>query len=116
LNRKSIIEKRLLLALDQQNLKVFYQPQVDLKTGKITAVEALVRWHDEEVGVVSPDELIPIAEETGLINDIGSYMIEEACKQAAEWRKQGFPIKVGINISVREFRDKNMAKSILNTL
>lgn len=116
LNRKSIIEKRLLLALDQHNLKVLYQPQMDLKTGKINAVEALVRWDDEQIGVVSPDELIPIAEETGLINDIGSFMIEEACKQAATWYQQGFNLKVGINLSVREFRDKNMAKFILNTL
>lgn len=116
INRKSIVEKRLLLALDQQNLKVLYQPQVDIHTGKITAVEALVRWEDEEIGVVSPDELIPIAEETGLINNIGSFMIEEACKQAAKWNKDGLDLKVSINLSVREFRDKNMAKSILNIL
>ncbi|QBK24637.1 bifunctional diguanylate cyclase/phosphodiesterase [Ureibacillus thermophilus] len=116
LNRKSMIEKRLLLALDQRNLKVLYQPQVDLKTGKIYAVEAFVRWEDEEIGVVNPDELIPIAEESGLINNIGSFMIEEACKQAAEWLRQGLELKVGINMSVREFRDKNMAKFILDTL
>lgn len=116
LNRKSMIEKRLLLALDQRNLKVLYQPQVDLRTGKIYAVEAFVRWEDEEIGVVSPDELIPVAEESGLINNIGSFMIEEACKQASEWLKQGLELKVGINMSVREFRDKNMAKFILDTL
>lgn len=116
LSRKSIIEKRLLLALDQHNLKVLYQPQVDLKTGKIYAVEAFVRWEDEEIGVVSPDELIPVAEESGLINNIGSFMIEEACKQAAQWQQQGIELKVGINLSVREFRDKNMAKFILDTL
>lgn len=116
LNRKSIIEKRLLLALDQKNLKVLYQPQLDLKTEKIVAVEALVRWEDEKIGVVAPDELIPIAEETGLINNIGSFVIEEACKHAAEWKKNGLNIKVGINLSVREFRDKNMAQFILDTL
>ena len=116
INRKSIIEKRLLLALDQQNLKVFYQPQVDIQTGKILAVEALVRWEDDEIGVVKPEELIPIAEETGLINNIGSFVIEEACKQAVKWQKAGLDLKVTINLSVREFRDKNMAKSILTTL
>ncbi|MEK4228156.1 EAL domain-containing protein [Solibacillus sp. FSL H8-0538] len=116
LNRKSIVEKRLLLALDQKNLKVLYQPQLDLNTGKITAVEALVRWDDEVIGVVSPDELIPIAEETGLINNIGSFMIEKACEQALAWRDAGIDLKVSINSSVREFRDKNMAKSILETL
>lgn len=116
INRKSIIEKRLLLALDQQNLKVFYQPQVDIHTGKILAVEALVRWEDDQIGVVKPEELIPIAEETGLINNIGSFVIEEACKQAVKWHKLGLDLKVTINLSVREFRDKNMAKSILMTL
>ncbi|HWL12556.1 MAG TPA: EAL domain-containing protein, partial [Ureibacillus sp.] len=116
INRKSIIEKRLLLALDQQNLKVLYQPQVDIQTGRITAVEALVRWEDDEIGVVKPEELIPIAEETGLINNIGSFVIQEACKQAVKWHKEGLNLKITINLSVREFRDKNMAKSILSTL
>lgn len=116
LNRRSIVEKRLLLALDQKNLHVLYQPQLDLRSGKITAVEALVRWDDEEIGTVSPDELIPIAEETGLINNIGSFMLEKACEQAVLWKNAGHPIKVSINSSVREFRDKNMAKSILETL
>lgn len=116
LNRKSIIEKRLLLALDQNNLEVLYQPQFDLKSKRIVGVEALVRWEDEEIGVVSPDELIPIAEETGLINNIGSFVIEKACKQAVEWHKQGLELKVSINLSVNEFRDKNMAKMIMNTL
>ncbi|WP_341301453.1 EAL domain-containing protein [Lysinibacillus sp. FSL H8-0500] len=116
LNRKALIEKRLLQALDQKNLKVFYQPQIDIVSGHIITVEALVRWEDEIIGVVSPDELIPIAEETGLINNIGSFMLEKACEQALTWKKAGYDFKVSINLSVREFRDKNMAKSILNTL
>ncbi|MEO4053874.1 EAL domain-containing protein [Solibacillus sp. CAU 1738] len=116
LYRKSLIEKRLLLALDQKNLKVLYQPQLDMKTGKIVAVEALVRWEDEEIGVVSPDELIPVAEETGLIHNIGSFMLEKACEQALAWNAAGIPLRVSINSSVREFRDKNMARSIIDTL
>lgn len=116
LNRKSLVEKRLLLALDQKNLKVLYQPQLNLSTGKIYGVEAFVRWEDEEIGVVKPDELIPIAEETGLINNIGSFMLEKACEQALKWKNEGLNLKVSINSSVREFRDKNMAKSILDTL
>jgi PAS domain S-box-containing protein len=116
LNRKALIEKRLLQALDQKNLKVLYQPQIDVYSGKVTAVEALVRWEDEEIGVVKPDELIPIAEETGLINNIGSFMLEKACEQALLWKKAGYDLKVSINSSVREFRDKNMAKSILEMI
>lgn len=116
LNRKALIEKRLLQALDQKNLKVLYQPQIDVYAGKVTAVEALVRWEDEVIGVVTPDELIPIAEETGLINNIGSFMLERACEQALLWKKAGYDLKVSINSSVREFRDKNMAKSILEMI
>lgn len=116
LNRKALIEKRLLQALDKKNLKVLYQPQVNVESGNITAVEALVRWEDEVIGVVTPDELIPVAEETGLINNIGSFMLEKACEQALIWKKAGFDLKVSINSSVREFRDKNMAKSVLDTL
>ena len=116
LNRKSLVEKRLLLALDQDDLNVLYQPQWDLHTGKISTVEALVRWNDDEIGVVSPDELIPIAEETGLIHNIGKFMLEKACEQALKWQEAGLDLKVSINSSVGEFRDKNMAKSILEIL
>lgn len=116
LHTKSVIEKRLLVALDKKDLKVLYQPQLDLKSGRITTVEALVRWDDEEIGSVPPDVLIPIAEETGLINDIGSFMLEQACQQAAEWYKKGIDLKVSINSSVREFRDKNMVKQIRKIL
>lgn len=116
LNRRSIVEKRLLLALDQRNLDVYYQPLMDAHTNEIIAMEALVRWHDEEIGTVTPDELIPIAEETGLINEIGKFMLEKACLQAVEWQAQGYSLKVSINSSVREFRDKNMAQSILETI
>ncbi|MBS7345897.1 MAG: EAL domain-containing protein [Caryophanon sp.] len=116
LNRRSIVEKRLLLALDQRNLDVYYQPLVDAVSNKVIAMEALVRWHDEEIGTVSPDELIPIAEETGLISEIGNFMLEKACLQAVEWQKQGYDLKVSINSSVREFRDKNAAKTMLEII
>ncbi|MBK3495502.1 EAL domain-containing protein [Viridibacillus sp. YIM B01967] len=116
LSTKALIEKRLLIALDEKNLKVLYQPQLNLATGKITGVEAFVRWEDEEIGIVTPDVLIPIAEETGLINDIGTFMLEQACLQAATWHKKGLNLKVSINSSVREFRDKNMVLQIRKVL
>lgn len=116
LSTKAIIEKRLLIALDKKNLKVLYQPQLNLETGNITGVEALVRWEDEEIGIVTPDVLIPIAEETGLINDIGAFMLEQACLQAVAWHKKGLDLKVSINSSVREFRDKNMVQHIRKVL
>jgi len=116
LSRKAIIEKRLLQALHHKDLQVVYQPQVDLKTGKVDTVEALVRWEDEVLGTVPPNELIPIAEETGLIHDIGTFMLNHACNQAAIWEKQGQPMKISINSSIREFRDKNMMKIIRQSL
>lgn len=112
LSRTIQIEKRLLEALNQQDLHVMYLPQKDIKTGRITAVEALVRWEDEVLGVVPPEELIPIAEETGLINEIGTFMLEKCCEQAAIWQNKGYPVKVSFNSSIREFRDKNMPKII----
>ncbi|GGA22202.1 EAL domain-containing protein [Psychrobacillus lasiicapitis] len=116
LTRRAQIEKRLLEALNQHDLHVLYLPQKDVLTNQITAVEALVRWDDDVLGIVSPEELIPIAEETGLINKIGSFMLEKVCEQAAIWQQKGIPIKVSFNSSIREFRDKNMVKTIRNML
>ena len=116
LSRKIQIEKRLLVALNQNDLHVMFLPQKDVKTGAITSVEALVRWEDSVLGTVSPEELIPIAEETGLINEIGQFMLEKSCEQAAIWHRKGMPIKVSFNSSIREFRDKNMVKTIRKVL
>lgn len=116
LNRAALLETRLLKALDEKNLHVLYQPQVNTQTQKICGVEALVRWDDDVVGSVAPGELIPLAESTGLIHNIGNYMLREACQQAVSWKKAGTPITVSINASVREFRDKNMADVVLQTL
>ena len=116
LSKRAMIEKRLMIALDQKDLKVLYQPQLNLKSNKIEAVEALVRWEDSELGIIPPDVLIPIAEETGLINDIGTFMLEKSCEQAVAWKASGHDIRVSINSSVREFRDKNMVKLIREVL
>ena len=117
LSRKVQIEKRLLEALNHRDLHVMFLPQQDVKTGtRITSVEALVRWEDSVLGTVSPEELIPIAEETGLINEIGQFMLEKSCEQAAIWAQKGMPIKVSFNSSIREFRDKNMVKTIRKVL
>ncbi|MFC4410776.1 EAL domain-containing protein [Chungangia koreensis] len=116
LNRKIMIEKQLMKALDRKDLQVVYQPQVDLNTNRIVSVEAFVRWQDEVLGVVSPEELIPVAEESGLIQDIGAFMLEQSCQQAAAWAKLGYDLKVSINSSVREFRNPNMVKTVMETL
>ena len=103
LNRRAIIDRKLLTALNHNNLQVVYQPQFDIATNKINMYEALVRWEDDELGYISPDELIPIAEENGLIHEIGAFVLEEAAKLATEWNDKGHAISISVNSSVREF-------------
>jgi diguanylate cyclase (GGDEF)-like protein/PAS domain S-box-containing protein len=103
-NRKMELEQRLRKALEQEILEVYYQPKLDLRTKKITGMEALVRWNDSEIGTVSPTEFIPLAEETGMIVPLGKWVLETACKQNIEWQKMGYdPIHVCVNISSRQF-------------
>jgi diguanylate cyclase (GGDEF)-like protein/PAS domain S-box-containing protein len=94
-----------------------YQPQVDLKSGRIFAVEALVRWDHPTLGVVSPAQFIPLAEETGLIVPLGDWVLQEACRQNKEWQDAGHaPITVCVNVSARQFQDENWPSRVLRTL
>lgn len=117
LNRRLEIDRKMLTALDRHSLHVAYQPQFDVASGKITCYEALVRWEDDELGVISPDELIPIAEENGLIEEIGAYVAEEAMTFATAWHRAGIDMRVSINSSIRESLNpqwKDRLISILN--
>ncbi|AIY06463.1 sensory box, GGDEF family protein [Planococcus sp. PAMC 21323] len=116
LSRKAAIEKHLIYALDRKNLQLLYQPIVNLTNGKVERVEAFVRWTDSEIGVVTPDELIPIAEENGLINKIGSFVVETACRQLKDWKAKNIELQISINSSIHEFRDKDMSKMLLENL
>lgn len=116
LNRKAIIDRKLLVALDHNRLQVVYQPQFDIASGKVSLYEALVRWEDEELGTIMPDELIPIAEENGLIHNIGAFVIEEAAKLGALWESKELPCTISVNSSVREFSDSRMKNKILEIL
>lgn len=116
LNRKSIIDQKLLTALNDNDLQVVYQPQVDIATGKVILYEALVRWNDDELGSITPDELIPIAEENGLIHKIGAFVLSEAAQLAAKWNAQGKAINISVNSSVREFSNQNLKDEITQIL
>lgn len=116
LNRKSIIDRKLLTALNDNDLEVFYQPVLDLATGTIVQYEALVRWNDEELGAITPDELIPIAEENGLIHKIGTFVLTEAAQLAARWKDEGHELKVSVNSSVREFGNPKFKEDITGIL
>lgn len=99
------IETGLHRALDRHELRLTYQPKVDLATGAITGAEALIRWRHPDRGLMLPAEFLPIAEETGLILGIGRWVLREACEQARRWIDAGRPMTIAVNVSALEFRD-----------
>lgn len=116
LNRKSLISQKLLAAIDDKKLQVVYQPQVDRKTGSIVLYEAFVRWEDDQLGTISPDELIPIAEENGLIENIGMFVLTESAELAATLNQAGKPTVISVNTSIREFISPTRNKQIMDVL
>lgn len=104
------IENGLRKAIEMEQLFVVYQPQVDLSTGSIEVVEALVRWRMPDGTVRMPDEFIPIAEESGLIIPLGEQVLRRACKDVAGLRAEGFDLKVAVNFSARQFRELDIAQ------
>lgn len=112
-----VLEQDLHKAIVNGELFVMYQPQVDLRTGKILALEALVRWKHPKRGLISPAEFIPIAEATGLIIPIGEYVLKESCMQLKEWHRNGLPpIGVSVNLSTRQFFQQNIVEIVENIL
>jgi diguanylate cyclase (GGDEF)-like protein/PAS domain S-box-containing protein len=100
------IEQGLRCALERHELTLNYQPRIDLKSGALTGAEALLRWTHPTLGTVSPEQFIPIAEESGLILPIGAWVLHEACKQASAWADAGLPLTtISVNVSAVEFRD-----------
>ncbi len=116
-SRNMDIENGLRKVLEFDQLSLHYQPKVDLKTFEIIGVEALVRWEHPVLGMVSPAEFIPLAEETGLIIPIGEWVLREACKQSKEWEENGLGIvPVAVNISVRQIKDDGFVEMVEDTL
>jgi diguanylate cyclase (GGDEF)-like protein/PAS domain S-box-containing protein len=99
------LESRLSQALDREELRLHYQPQVCVSTGRVVGVEALMRWQANELGFVSPSTFIPLAEESGLITRIGAWAVHEACRQAVDWKRAGFPLQMGVNLSAAQLMD-----------
>ena len=107
------LETHLRLALENNELSLHYQAKLDIKTDTITGVEALLRWHNPQLGEVSPTQLIPVAEETGLIVPIGRWVMKTACKQNVAWQRQGLPpVCMAVNLSRRQFMDNNLVEDI----
>lgn len=97
------IERALRRALENNEFHLVYQPQMDLRAGRIVGVEALLRWNHPDRGPVPPVQFIPLLEETGLISAVGNWVLETACMQAMDWTAAGMPLRVGINLSPRQF-------------
>jgi len=109
-SRRLTLETRMRRALERDEFRLMYQPIRDARTGRASAAEALIRWFDADGVVICPDEFIPIAEETGLIVEIGAWVLKTACQQAVEWHRRGFErIRLSVNLSVEQLRDLGIA-------
>jgi len=116
-SRKLTVETQLRHALERDQIKLHYQPKVDLRTGALSGVEALMRWEHPELGNVSPAVFIPLAEETDLIHSLGKWALEQACAKAVEWRSKGLgTLSVAVNLSVRQFDNENLHSEIAGIL
>ena len=115
--RKMMIEKQLRKALEKDEFELYYQPIMNLKTNEIVAVESLLRWNNETLGQVPPDDFIPIAEETGMIIPIGKWVLETATHQNVRWQKAGYnPFKISVNVSVMQLLDPLFVNMVKNAV
>lgn len=111
------LENRLRHALEENQLELFYQPQVDTLSGELIGMEALIRWRQADGSMIPPDKFIPIAEECGLIVPIGAWVLHEACRQNQAWLKEGIcRVPVGVNLSARQFDDTELLATIKSAL
>jgi diguanylate cyclase (GGDEF)-like protein/PAS domain S-box-containing protein len=116
-HEKFLMQKDLRNALLRSEFVLHYQPQVDLRSGRVFAVEALIRWNHPRLGVIAPLRFIPMAEETGLIVPIGDWVLREACRQNRAWQAAGFqPMTVCVNVSARQFKERNWVSRVANAL
>ena len=111
------LEARLRQAIDQQELRVFYQPQIDIASGQIVGAEALVRWQNPTEGLIFPEQFIPIAEETDLIIAIGTWVLRETCRQGRQWLDEGLPaLTLSVNVSPHQFRRQDINALVAKVL
>jgi diguanylate cyclase len=111
------LEKSLRRAMENREFELHYQPKVNVKSGAVTAMEALIRWRDPQKGLISPVEFIPLAEELGLIIPLGAWVLITACQQNKQWQAAGLPrIRVAVNLSAVQFRQKNLVEFISQVL
>ena len=116
-SRRIQLEQQLRSALEDNGLEIHYQPQVNLHTGDLSGFEVLLRWPHPELGNVSPEEFVPLAEEIGLIIPIGHWLLREACHQAASWQRAGLdPVKIAVNVSGLQFNQPDFISTLSGAL
>ncbi len=112
-----VLENNLRHALEKEEFRLYFQPQIDLHTKNIIGIEALLRWQHPEQGLLKPEQFIPFTEETGLIEPIGEWVLQEACNAAKKWQTQGLaPIRIAVNLSLRQFVANNFVGKVAKTL
>jgi diguanylate cyclase (GGDEF)-like protein len=115
--KRLTLEAALRRALERNEFELHYQPKMDLRSGEAIGVEALIRWKHAELGMVPPGQFIPVAEESGLIEPIGAWVLREACRQAREWQDAGHEgVRIAVNLSARQFRNQRLASEIRKCL
>jgi diguanylate cyclase (GGDEF)-like protein len=111
------LEGSMRRGLERDEFVVYYQPKVEIRTGRVTGFEALVRWKHPDLGMVSPAQFIPLAEETGLIVPLGEHVLRQACRQNKEWQRQGLaPVRMAVNLSSIQFQQPQLASVIRRVL
>ncbi|MBY6031500.1 EAL domain-containing protein [Halomonas sp. DP8Y7-1] len=116
-DRRSILEQRLRHALDNDGLTLAYQPKINVHSGQVAGVEALLRWHDEELGQIAPDEAIPLAEDCGLILPLGEWVLRTACRFSCQWMEEtGQALPVAVNISAIQLNHRGFVDTIKTVL
>jgi diguanylate cyclase (GGDEF)-like protein len=114
---EQLIEKELQGALERGELRVYYQPRVNINSRKITGMEALLRWHHPKMGIVAPSVFIPVAEESGLIVPIGEWVLQQACIQNQTWQAAGLPpVTIAVNLSLKQFHQPDLVERVTEIL
>ena len=112
-HEKVILESGLRRAIERGELRLLYQPKIDLASGKIIGAESLVRWQHPKLGLILPERFIPVAEESDLIVELGEWVLNAACEQLCAWQQEGFALQVAVNVSARQFRRGNLEDRVV---
>lgn len=112
IERRMKIYQRLRLALKNNGLELHYQPQIDLSSGGVVSVEALLRWTDDELGYVPADQFVAVAEASGLMDELGLWVLETACQQLSQWQSQGLTLRMAVNLSAQQFHQSHLIQQL----